>query len=533
MRSSVAALTRRTVTVPAGATVTVPLRLDRAAHLERSQYGDVTGRLVATADGVSVSTPFSLYVQPETVTLRVKVVDRLGRPASGPSSLDVIGTDDATGERRFNEGAAEQLYTLRPGSYFLSSFVATPDAGEGATLNDSLTYLGRPQLELRKDATVVLDARTAHRLSIATDRPSEARATTLTFSRAWDGYWLHAGTAAGGSSIKGYYASVEGRAHDGTFEFGSYWRAYAPLVSELRTADGTALHPVTAGTRSANLDGTGRARLVDAGSGTPEELKAAGARGAIALVRIPDTSTSVAQAARDAKAAGALAVLAHRASPARWVPAGGFTGPELPVLDVPSGEASALLAKVGAGAVELRWKATAKSPYVYNLAFPRVRRDRLRPHAPGPRQQPRQGRVDLPGDGSRHRLRRQHRRLPPLRRGRLLRHHRPRPRPGHPHRVLLARRHRLGPPHLLQLPVRRGDDRPAPHLPGGRHPPRELVRRGRRPGRPARHRRQGGPGRRAAGQPDRLRRRDVGRRRPLRPARLVRRHRQPGAAPRR
>lgn len=370
VRSSVAALARRTVTVPAGATVKVPLRLDPAAHLERSQYGDVTGRVLATADGVSVSTPFSLYVQPRTVTLRVKVIDRLGRPANGPSSLDVIGIDDATGERRFNEGAADQIYTLRPGAYFLSSFVATPDAGEGATLNDSLTYLGRPQLELTKDTTVVLDARKAHRLGIATERPSEARATTLAFSRAWDGYWLHAGTAAGGSSIKGYYASVEGRAHDGTFEFGSYWRAYAPLVSELRTADGAALHPVPAGTGSTNLDGTGRARLVDAGSGTPEELKAAGARGAIALVRIPDTGTSVSQAARDAKAAGAVAVLAHRSSPVRWVPAGGFTGPELPVLAVESGEAAALLAKVGAGEVELRWKATAKSPYVYNLAFP-------------------------------------------------------------------------------------------------------------------------------------------------------------------
>lgn len=370
VRSTVARLGARTVTVPAGATVEVPLQLDPAAPLERSQYGDVTGRVLASADGVKVSTPFSLYVQPRTVTLRVKVIDRLGRPANGPSSLDVIGTDDATGERRFNEGAADQIYTLRPGSYFLSSFVATPDAGEGATLNDSLTYLGRPQLELKQDTTVVLDARKAHRLGIATDRPSEARATTLAFSRAWDGYWLHAGTAAGGSSIKGYYASVEGRAHDGTFEFGSYWRAYAPLVSELRTADGTALHPVTAGSGSANLDGTGRARLVDAGSGTAEELKAAGAKGAIALVRLPDDSTSVLEVARAAEAAGARAVLAHRAAPARWIPSGGFTGPELPVLAVPSGEAATLLAKLGAGEVELRWKATAKSPYVYNLAFP-------------------------------------------------------------------------------------------------------------------------------------------------------------------
>lgn len=65
------------------------------------------------------------------MTLRVKLVDRAGEPATGPSSLDVIGTDDATGERRFNEGAADQVYRVRPGAYFLSAFVATPDAGAG------------------------------------------------------------------------------------------------------------------------------------------------------------------------------------------------------------------------------------------------------------------------------------------------------------------------------------------------------------------------------------------------------------------
>lgn len=57
VRSRIAGLDRRTVTVPAGATVKVPLALDPAARLERSQYGDVTGRVVATADGVHVSTP--------------------------------------------------------------------------------------------------------------------------------------------------------------------------------------------------------------------------------------------------------------------------------------------------------------------------------------------------------------------------------------------------------------------------------------------------------------------------------------------
>ncbi|MEV7525334.1 S8 family serine peptidase [Streptomyces sp. NPDC091371] len=368
VRSQVARLDRRTLTVPAGATVTVPLALDPAAKLERSQYGDVTGRVVATANGVRVSTPFSLYVEPETVTLRVKLVDRAGNPAAGPSSLDVIGTDDATGERRFNEGSVDQVYRVRPGKYFLSAFVGTPDAGEGATLIDSLTYLGRPQAEVKKDTTIVLDARKAGRLAIEADKPLENRNTTLGFARSWDDAWLHAGTAAGGRTIRGFYASVEGRATDGEFEFGSYWRAGAPLVSELKAVGGPVLHPITASTGSDNLDGTGSARLVDAGAGTPEELAAAGAKDAVVLIKAIDGSLY--EVAQNAKAAGAKAVLAYRETPGRWVGFTGYAGGSLPAMSIESAEAKALLERLAAGPVTLAWKATAKSPYVYNLAFP-------------------------------------------------------------------------------------------------------------------------------------------------------------------
>ncbi|MFC9306553.1 S8 family serine peptidase [Streptomyces sp. NPDC057011] len=369
VRSQVARLDSRTVTVPAGATVKVPLALDPAAKLERSQYGDVTGRVVATAAGVRVSTPFSLYVEPETVTLRVKLLDRAGRPAAGPSSLDVIGTDDATGERRFNDGSADQVYRVRPGAYFLSAFVGTPDAGAGeGGLIDSLTYLGRPQVELKKDTTVVLDARKAGRLAIEADKPVESRNTTLGFARSWGDAWLHAGTAMGGRTIRGFYASVEGRAADGDFEFGSYWRAAAPLVSELKAAGGPVLHPITASTGSDNLDGTGTAPLVDAGTGTPEELATAGAKDAIVLVKAADAALY--EVAQNARAAGAKAVLAYRDAPGRWVAFTGYAGGALPALSIEAAEGQALLAKLKAGEVTLSWKGTAKSPYVYSLAFP-------------------------------------------------------------------------------------------------------------------------------------------------------------------
>ncbi|MGW6980174.1 hypothetical protein ACWGE1_12090 [Streptomyces sp. NPDC054932] len=257
---------------------------------------------------------------------------------------------------------------MRPGAYFLSAFVATPDAGQGAGLIDSLTYLGRPQVELKKDTTVVLDARRAGRLEIAADKPVEARNTTLGFARTWDDVWLHAGTAAGGRTIRGFYASVEGRAEDGDFEFGSYWRAAAALISELKAVGGPVLHPITASTGSDNLDGTGSAPLVDAGSGTPGELAAAGARGAVVLVKAVDGSLY--EVAKNARAAGAEAVLAHRGAPGRWTGFTGYAGGALPALTIEAAEAEALLARLAAGKVTLSWKATAKSPYVYSLALP-------------------------------------------------------------------------------------------------------------------------------------------------------------------
>ncbi|MFI9628328.1 S8 family serine peptidase [Streptomyces sp. NPDC052042] len=371
VRTPVAGLDAKTVTVPAGTTVKVPLRINPTAKLKAAQYGDVTGRVLATGpDGVQVSTPFSLYVEPETVTLRIKMIDRTGKPAAGSSSLDVIGTDTASGERRFNDGAADQVYRVRPGAYFVSGFVITPDAADATgRMAESVGYLARPQLDVTKDTTLVLDARKAHRLQVKTaDRASESRSTTLAFGRSWDNTWLHAGSITGARIVDNYLVDVQGKARDGDFEFASFWRAYAPQIEELSVVGGAALHPRVASTGSSNLDGTGEAALVDAGKGTPEELKAAGVDGKIALIEVDDEF--VHGQARAAKAAGAKAIVVHRRAAGPWQPSAGFGQAPLPTLGIETDEAVALKSALAEGPVTLRWKANAVSPFVYNLAFP-------------------------------------------------------------------------------------------------------------------------------------------------------------------
>ncbi|MES9508703.1 S8 family serine peptidase [Streptomyces sp. NPDC000609] len=220
--SGVIKLEQGKVTVPAGATVRVPVRIDPTARLKPAQYGAVTGRIMATGSKAHVSVPVTLYVQPETVTLRVKVIDRNGEPATGASSLDLVSLDTDKGERRSNQGATDQMYRVRPGDYALAAFVATYDADNAA---ESIGYLGRPQLRITRDTTLVLDARKAHRLSVRTDRPSTVSHTTFSYARTWDDTWQLSGSLTADSSVQKFYASVDGHARNGSFEFRPTWRA--------------------------------------------------------------------------------------------------------------------------------------------------------------------------------------------------------------------------------------------------------------------------------------------------------------------
>ncbi|MFI7008568.1 S8 family serine peptidase [Streptomyces sp. NPDC050145] len=222
VRTGVIEAGRGKVTVPAGESAEVPVRIDPTAHLADRQYGAVTGRILATGDGVHVSVPVAVYVEPKTVTLRVKLVDRDGKPAGGTSSLDVVSIDTDRGERRTNGGAADQTFRVRPGDYALSTFVSTYGADNKAA---SVSYLARPQTHITDDTTVVLDAREAHRLSLRTQRPSKISTTTLSYARSWDDIWQVSASLLADGSVQDFFADIDGRARTGAFEFRPTWRA--------------------------------------------------------------------------------------------------------------------------------------------------------------------------------------------------------------------------------------------------------------------------------------------------------------------
>ena len=233
---SVAKLGEPSVTVPAGATVKVPLqhRPDRAAegrpvrrrHRPRPGHG---------ADGVNVSTPFSLYVEPETVTLRVKL-DRPQRqaPAAGSSSLDVIGTDTAGGERRFNNGAADQIVPGAPRPLLRLQLLSRPGRRGHATLSDSVRRLPGPAAAERHQGHDPGPRRPqGPPAPVKTERPPVREPDHHPRVRPQLGRRLAARRhpAAGGRSSRATSPTSRARAKDGDFEFGSFWRRYAPQVS--------------------------------------------------------------------------------------------------------------------------------------------------------------------------------------------------------------------------------------------------------------------------------------------------------------
>ncbi len=355
------------VTVPAGATVEVPLTLDPTAKLAGGQYGDLTGRVLATAaDGTTVSTPFNAYVEPDTFAVRVKLIDRDGKPAApdAGSSITMVDLGQATGTRRAPDANGEIVYRLRPGSYSLSGYLVTPDRRDttGEASPKGVTALAMPELQLNKDTVLTLDARKADKIEVKADQDTRVRNAVLELGRWWGDKWVDSTGVRTGLLPVELSAWGSGKARTGGFEFGSYLRLAAPEVV-LRGA-GLTLEPHYAQyADEAHLPATGSAALTAVAS--PADLAGADLEGRLALV--PDDGTSQRTVSADAKKAGAVGVLTYRRTPGVF--AKNDVSLDVPVLPITADQAAALRTALGTGTTTLNWTSTPDSPYVYNLAF--------------------------------------------------------------------------------------------------------------------------------------------------------------------
>ncbi len=216
--------------------VTVPPRGSRTIDVEArgntdrlrdSAYGEISARIVATGrddDGqVRVTTAVGLWLEPETVTVTLRVLDRTGAPATS-GTLDITDMHQPT--RALHQLTGEDIeLRVRAGSYHLTTFIRT-QAADGSY---SYTYLGDPDARFSRDTTRVLDARRAEKVTVRGDRPMEIGSGSFGVQRTFDG-WI-VGTSLFAQRDPTFYAAGTDRRQRGDFRFGTYLRAYQPDVA--------------------------------------------------------------------------------------------------------------------------------------------------------------------------------------------------------------------------------------------------------------------------------------------------------------
>lgn len=361
---------RSSVTVPAGGTAQVPLRIDPSVRLPAGAYGTVTGRLAGTArGGVRVVVPFGVHMEQPSADLTVKGLDRHGDPATSPSTFQVFD-DHRDSAARYTMGyptAGSTTIRVPLGTYALGGTVMTRDEPGNIGSVASVSQLYRPEVTVDGDTTVTLDARDAREISWDTDRPSQPNGFAIGVGFGLDDTRrLKAGyLAAVPSYVKGVYAQPVRR--DERLTFLASARQTAPLA-RLTTAGGRVLDtlPMQKGTE---FDGRGSADVVPIGKGTDANFAAHDLRGRIALVDAGVGGGNAFGWERAAQQAGAVGVLAAVPDTKGRFQVTGSEG--VPQATITWADSLALRAEAeAAGRATVSWSgtATARSPYVYNLA---------------------------------------------------------------------------------------------------------------------------------------------------------------------
>jgi hypothetical protein len=101
-----------------------------------------------------------------------------------------------------------------------------------------VAYFARPEITITGDTAIDFDARAAHELTVKTDRPSVAKASQFTFTRMWDGIWVHSGSVTTGWNITDVYADIQGKPQNGMWEFGGNSRRFAPPIESMNVVGG-------------------------------------------------------------------------------------------------------------------------------------------------------------------------------------------------------------------------------------------------------------------------------------------------------
>ncbi|QKJ20812.1 S8 family serine peptidase [Microbacterium hominis] len=222
--SSLIRVSPQTVTIPAGGSVevTVSARGD-VGTLATDAYGEISARVIATANGKTASTTaVGMWLAPQTTTVDFEVIDRNGAPAS----VGLFDLVDRHAPARGLVSLASGIPTeeLRVGTYTVGAYVRTTVDGQR-----TWTYVSVPELEITGSTTkVTLDARDAVPITVDTPRPMKIVDSQFGTEMSWDRWGVESYLSTTGADL---FVTPTARVKDGEFGFAVTMRGVDPSTS--------------------------------------------------------------------------------------------------------------------------------------------------------------------------------------------------------------------------------------------------------------------------------------------------------------
>ncbi|MGW7682815.1 S8 family serine peptidase [Kribbella sp. NPDC054772] len=356
------------VTIPAHGTAGVPVTLT-GGTMPTGSYGE---HVVATsADGKTVVTTAVGFVQDVerfNVTINVKDHDK-NAPASSYGTVYVFDLKNPKPAEMYYFAGTEGTVQLNlpRGEYAFESMTYrfTPDYLQAR----EVVYGAESGVVLDQDRALTFDGTKAHQVGLQTPKPSQANQVRMSLSFLSNTNPLRYELQSDAPGYTKLWA-IPSTGKKELLEHRLHFSTNAPELSTQvigRSVYSLAPEYIDGWAGSARIDGTRLLRVVNTGTGRPEDFAGTSVRGNVALVKRSD-AVSTNQVITNAAAAGAGVVVIYSDTPGDWGAMVLKTTPTaIPALTL-SGEPGAKLAALAArGDTKLLFRGTAVPAYTYEV----------------------------------------------------------------------------------------------------------------------------------------------------------------------
>ncbi|HEY0691983.1 MAG TPA: S8 family serine peptidase [Kribbella sp.] len=348
------------LTIAPGATASATVTID----LAKTPPAKYSGELVARAGGSAYRTGLGFAAGGRLNRLTVKAIGHDGKPAApspySASGVQLWNLDTGDVNAIIFDQTGSRTVDVPTGRYSVMAFVME---GDEIGWTNSVTLLGDPDARITGDRTFTFDARKANKVTVKTPQRADAQSVGIAWHRKVGDRDAVSGWGFGKEVANGIYVQNFGKVSDGSFQVVQRWDLAQPKLTVDVTGPGGFRLPTPAegADRTVHV-GKERLPLVNAGDGTPEELR--NVRGKVALIRWRDYDLTALQV-QAAKDAGAKAVFMYNEQAGFWSD-GADLG--IPFYLLRQAEGQRLLGLLKQREVTLQLAGLLDSTYRYDLA---------------------------------------------------------------------------------------------------------------------------------------------------------------------